>query len=435
VSGQSDPGVPEGSEQAAASLSELLGRPSVRRLLMSRACGSSGAVTLAIANGVFVFGITGRELDIGLVGLAEFLPTFLLVLWAGALADRVDRRRMAAIAYLAEAAIAVGLAVYAASGRTAVWPIFALTLGYGAARGFVNPATRALPANVVSREELPRLIPMLSTVWQTSTVVAPLLASAVYGIGASWAFASIAVLDLVASFTIIRVQLHAAQDTSTSGRGLRAAFEGMRLVRRSPLLLAAIGLDLFAVLLGGVIALAPPIAEELLGVSGDRAFWLRSAEGVGAAVTALALARKPIERHVGRRLLEAVAVFGVLTVCIAFSRSLALTLLLFALLKAADMVSVFVRATIVPLATPDSLRGRVLAVEAVFIGASNELGAFESGLTAEWFGLRPAIIFAGVATMVVVAAFAVLVPDLRRLDHFGEVVPVEADPKPKPDAP
>lgn len=418
--------VPSGeSHHDAGSLRELLGRPSVRNLLLSRACGSSGAVTLAIANGVFVFGITGRELDIGLVGLAEFVPTFLLVLWAGALADRVDRRRMAAIGYVVEAALALTIALYAASGRTSVWPVFALTLGYGAARGFVNPATRALPANVVSRGELPRLIPMLSTVWQLSGVIAPLLASAMYGVGAPWAFASIAVLDLVAAVTISRVRLHTEQQTETAKRGLRAALDGMRLVRRSPLLLAAIGLDLFAVLLGGVIALAPPIAEELLGVGGDKAFWFRSAEGLGAAVTALALARKPIERRVGRRLLDAVAVFGVLTICVAFSRSLALTLMLFALLKAADMVSVFVRATMVPLATPDSLRGRVLAVEAVFIGASNELGAFESGLTAEWFGLQPAIVLSGVATIIVVAVFAVAVPELRRLDRFDEITPVE----------
>ena len=418
---------PAASNAAPAELAELLRRPSVRRLLLSRACGSSGAVTLAIANGVFVFDITGRELDIGLVGLAEFLPTFLLVLWAGSLADRVDRRKMAAIAYVAEAVIAVAIGIYAATGRTAIWPIFTMTILYGAARGFVNPSTRALPANVVSREDLPRLIPMLSTVWQSSTIFAPVLASVAYGVDAQWAFFAIAALDLVAAWTIARVKLHSDQIREVAQRGIRAAMDGFRLVRRTPLLLAAIGLDLFAVLLGGVIALAPAIAEELLGSSGATAFWMRSAGGAGAAITALALARRPITRRVGPRLLQAIAVFGALTVCIAFSRSLVLTLVLFAGLAAADMISVFVRATIVPLATPDSLRGRVLAIEAVFIGASNELGAFESGLTAELFGLRPAIVVAGVASIVVVGLFALLIPDLRRLDHFDEVTPARTD--------
>ncbi|MDG2114438.1 MAG: MFS transporter [Actinomycetota bacterium] len=418
----------EADSTAGASLSELVRRPSVRNLLISRACGSSGAVSLAIANGVFVYGITGRELDLGWIGLAEFAPTFLLVLWAGALADRLDRRRMAAIAYLAEAAIALGIAFYAASGRTALWPIFVLTLAYGSARGFVNPATRALPANVVTREELPRLIPVLSMVWQSSSVAAPLLASAVYDFGAEWAFVAIALLDLIAAFTISRVSvLPVTEEQPPVQRGLRAAFDGLRLVRRTPLLLAAIGLDLFAVLLGGVIALAPPIVEELLHTGDNKAFWLKSAGGLGAALTAFVLARRPIERHVGPRLLQAVAGFGVLTICVAFSRSLALTLFLFAALAATDMISVFVRATIVPLATPDSLRGRVLAVEAVFIGASNELGAFESGLTAEWFGLQPAIVVSGIATIVVVALFAMLVPDLRHLDRFEDVTSAPRD--------
>ncbi len=409
-------------------LKDLLRRPSVRRLLLSRAAGNSGAVTLAIANGVFVFGITGRELDLGLVGLAEFAPTFLLAPWAGSLADRLDRRRMAAIGYVAEAAVAITIALYAASGRTAVWPIFALTLCYGTARGFVNPPTRALPANVVSREELPRLIPLLSFAWQASAVVAPLLASAVYGLGPEWAFVSIAALNVFAALTISGVQLRGDVDPPEQRRGFRVAFEGLALVRRTPLLLAAIGLDLFAVLLGGVIALAPAISDELLGASESTAFWMRSAGGVGAAATAYALARRPITRKVGPRLLQAVAVFGLLTIAVGFSRNLVLTIALFAALAAADMISVFVRATIVPLATPDSLRGRVLAVEAVFIGASNELGAFESGITAEWMGLQAAIVVAGAATLVVVAVFAIAVPDLRRLDRFEEVTPAEPEP-------
>ncbi|MCP3989635.1 MAG: MFS transporter [Actinomycetia bacterium] len=404
-----------------AELVELLGRWPVRNLLISRACSSSGAVTLAIAMGVFVFDITGREVDIGFVGLAEFLPTFLLVLWAGSLADRVDRRKMAAVAYGAEAVIAFVIAWYSTTDPTAVWPLLTLTAAYGAARGFANPPSRALPANVVSRRDLPRLIPALSTVWQLATVFAPLIVGVLYGVSPAWTFVAIGILDAIAAITIVRVDLHSAQERIQGRPSISDALQGLRLVGRTPLLLAAIGLDLFAVLLGGVVALAPPIAEQLLGANDSAPFWMRSAGGLGAAVTAALLARKPIERNVGRVLLQAVAVFGLLTIGIAISRNLFMTLALFALLAAADMVSVFIRATIVPLATPDSLRGRVLAVEAVFIGASNELGAFESGVTAELFGLVPAIVVSGIATIAVVGLFALFVPDLRRLDRFAEI--------------
>ncbi|MEM7337038.1 MAG: MFS transporter [Actinomycetota bacterium] len=409
------------SDESTSTLGDLLRRRSVRSLLLSRVCASSGSVTLAIAMGVFVFDRTGRELDIAWVGIAEFLPTFLLVLYAGSLADRLDRRFMAAIAYAVQALIAFGMAWYVVTGLDAVWPLFLLTAMYGTARGFANPPSRALPANVVAEVDLPRLIPALATMWQMAAVFAPLISSALYGINPAWTFVAIAVLDVVAAIAIAQVKLHAPQQRSGERPTFTAALDGLRLVRRTPLLLAAIGLDLFAVLLGGVVALAPPITEQLLGAPSQASFWMRSAGGLGAALTALYLARRPIERGVGRSLLIAVATFGVLTIGIAFSRSLALTLCLFAALAAADMVSVFVRATIVPLATPDTLRGRVLAVEAVFIGASNELGAFESGLTAELFGLVPAIVISGVATLVVVAVFAVAVPDLRRLDRFSEI--------------
>ena len=415
---------PAGNDQPAE-LNQLLGLWPVRNLLISRACSASGSVTLAIAMGVFVFNITGREVDIGFVGLAEFLPTFLLVLWAGSLADRVDRRRMAALAYGAEAIIAFAIAWYSTTGPTAVWPLLTLTAAYGAARGFANPASRALPANVVPRQDLPRLIPAMSAVWQLAAVFAPLIVGSLYGVSPAWTFAAIGVLNTIAAVTIVRVDLHSAQERSEGRPSIIDALQGLKLVGKTPLLLAAIGLDLFAVLLGGVVALAPAVSEQLLGASDAAPFWMRSAGGLGAALSAALLARKPIEHNLGRTLLQAVAVFGLLTIGVAVSRNLIVTLALFALLAAADMVSVFIRATIVPLATPDSLRGRVLAVEAVFIGASNELGAFESGVTAEWFGLVPAIVISGVATIVVVGLFALFVPDLRHLSRFDEIDPAQ----------
>jgi MFS family permease len=403
------------------SIWELISRPGVRNLLISNACGVASSVTLAISMGVHVYALTGREFDIALVGLAEFLPTFLLVLPAGTLADRVDRRSLAAVGYLLEASVAIAGAGYLIAGGTGIWPLLLLTAVYGTARGFVNPAARALPANVVSREDLPRLIPAQSTVWQLAIVITPILIGALYGAGPRYTFMAIAFLNLVAARAVKRVRFHSPQERIVQKPGFRTALEGFRLVRETPLLLAAIGLDLFAVLLGGVIALGPAICVDLVDAPASAAFWIRSACGIGAALTALFLTKKPLNNRIGPRLLLAIAIFGILHIGIAFSSSLLLTLLLFAGAAAADMVSVFIRTTIVPLATPDSVRGRVLAVEAVFIGASNELGAFESGITAQWFGLRPAIIFAGISTLVVVALFAVFVPDLRKLDRFEDI--------------
>lgn len=410
-----------------AELSEIVRRPSVRNLMISRACGSSGAVILAIAMGVLVFDITGNKADLGLVGLMEFLPTFLLVLWAGSLADRLDRRKMAALGYLAEGAVALTIGWYVTTDPTSIGFLLALTAAYGVARGFVNPASRALPANVVPKSELPRLIPALSMTWQISSFAAPLLASIIYGWSPSATFFALAALDVIAAITIFSVKLHNDQVPNTGRPSMKDALSGLRLVRSNPLLRAAIGLDLFAVLLGGVIALAPAIVDELLGTPEHTAFWMRSAGGLGAGLTAFALALRPLRHKVGLRLLQSVGLFGVLTIFVAFSRSIVITLFLFAGLAAADMVSVFVRATIVPLATPDSLRGRVVAVEAVFIGASNELGAAESGFTSEWFGLAPAILVSGIATIVVVLVFAAWTPELRRLDNFDEIVEA-ADP-------
>lgn len=408
------------TESDETTLRDLLGRRSVKSLLISQSAASSASVGLAITMGVFVFDLTGREADIGFVGFAEFLPTFALVLWAGSLADRFDRRRLAAVAFVVQALVAFAIAWYVTTDSVTILPLLALTAAFGVARGFANPAARALPTNVVAEHELPRLVPVLSTTWQLALALAPLVVGAVYGIGPAWTFVAIGALDLIAAGAILTVKLHAAQQR-TRRATFGQALQGLKLVAATPLLLAAIGLDLFAVLLGGVVALAPAIAAELLEAPDGAAFWIRSAGGVGAVITAGLLAWRPIERRVGRALLQAVAVFGLITIGIAFSRSLLITLLLFAGLAAADMISVFVRATIVPLATPDSVRGRVLAVEAVFIGASNELGAFESGLTAEWFGLVPAIIVAGVATLLVVIGFAVAVPDLRQLDRFAEI--------------
>lgn len=410
-------------------LGELLSDRSVQALLLNTFISAAVAVGQAVAVGKLVFDITGRELDLGLVGLAEFVPTALLVLVAGSIADRFDRRRVAAAGYVVEGVAAVGLAVYAAGDPTAVWPAFSLVFLYGAARGFVNPAARALPPMVAPPGGLPRLISSNSATWQLSIVAGPVIAGFLYAVDPMWPFVAFAAMTAVSTLCMFVIQYKTPQQPSRDRPSLSTALEGLRFVRRTPLLLAAIGLDLFAVLFGGAVALAPALAEDRLGVGAVGLGMLRAAGGAGAAVTAIVLTLKPLQRHVGRRLLQAVAAFGVATIALGLTRTFWLALVLLAAIAAFDMVSVYVRATVVPLATPDVFRGRVLAVEAVFIGASNELGAFESGVTAEIFGLVPAIVLGGAATIAVVAIWWTAFPALRDVDRFADV-DVERQPEP-----
>jgi len=252
-------------------------------------------------------------------------------------------------------------------------------------------------------------------------VTGPIVAGILYAVDPALPFVVIAVLHVLAAAAMAFVRLRVKLVRSVERPTLSSALDGLRLVRRTPILLGAIGLDLFAVLFGGAVALAPALAEERLGVGAVELGWMRAAGGVGAAATALLLMFRPLTRQVGRYLLGAVAAFGLATIALGTTRNLVVALVLLAAISAADMVSVFVRATIVPLATPDHLRGRVMAVEMVFIGASNELGAFESGVTAEWFGLVPAIIAGGLLTLVVVAVWWVAFPSLRDVDRFSDI--------------
>lgn len=420
----SEPAPPEGP-----GLGELLSDRSVRALLLNTFMSAAVAVGQAVAVGKLVFDITGRELDLGLVGLAEFVPTALLVLVAGSIADRYDRRRVAAIGYAGEGVASIGLAVYAASDPTAVWPAFSLVFLYGAARGFVNPAARSLPPMVAPRGGLPRLISSNSATWQLSIVAGPVIAGFLYAVDPMWPFVAFTLMIGISTICVSVITYRVPQHPNKDRPSLSSALDGLRFVRRTPLLLAAIGLDLFAVLFGGAVALAPALAEDRLGVGAVGLGMLRSAGGVGAAVTAIALTFRPLRRRVGRRLLQAVAAFGLATIALGFTRTFWVALVLLAVIAALDMVSVYVRATIVPLATPDVMRGRVLAVEAVFIGASNELGAFESGVTAELFGLVPAIVIGGAATIGVVVIWWTVFPALRDVDRFADVeVDRQGDP-------
>lgn len=387
-------------------------------------CALSGAFTLTTAVGKQVYDISRRELDLGFVGLAEFAPALLLLLVTGTIADRRSRKRVASIAMLGQAATCAAMALYVASGPTAVGPIFAIAFAFGVARAFANPSTRALIADVAGPTGLPWLVPRRSAATQAAFIVGPVLGGTLYAVDPAAPYVVAAALLAVGSFLITTVQVRTLQVAAPTkpGSRLQDTLDGMRFVRRSPVLLGALTLDLFAVLFGGAVALLPAIAEERLGVGAVGYGWLRAAIGIGGGMTTLVLARRPLERHVGRTLLVAVAVFGAMTIVVGSTTVYAVAFGALVILSAADAVSVFIRSTIVPLVTPPSKRGRVSAVEMVLIGATNELGSFESGLTGEWFGAAPAVVIGGAATLVVAGTYWTRFVELRDLDAFPEPV-------------
>jgi MFS family permease len=403
------------------SAGEVLRDRPVLLLLAAVFLHSGATIAQFTALGKLVYDISGRELDLGWLGLAEFAPALLLVTITGSVADRFDRKRVATIALSGEALCSLVLAWYAHTGPTAVGPIYAIGAAFGTFRAFAAPATRSLPVSVAPAGALPRVAAFWSTSWQLSSVVGPVVGGVLFAVGAPWPFVGAAFMALGSAVCIGGVTLRRHQERSKERPTLHSALEGFRFVRRTPILLGAIALDLFAVLFGGAVALLPAIAEKRLGVGAVGLGFLRAAGGIGAGITALCLAWRPFRRHVGRVLLIAVGVFGVFTILLGATRQYWVAFVAMAVLMAADMVSVFVRSTLVPLATPDVMRGRVLAVENVFIGGSNELGAWESGVAGQAVGSAWAVAGGGVATLIVVGIWWLAFPALRNVDRFEDI--------------
>lgn len=376
-----------------------------------------------------VYDLTGRPLDLGLLGVAEFLPVAVLAPLAGPLADRHDRRKILGMALVGEAIASLLLFLYARSDPTSVTPIFAIVLFFGVCRAFAMPASRALPIDLSPPGVVPRVVALKSICFQAGHIAGPITfgfafvveGSLPYLLSALALVAAIAIIGLIPSSGVKRL-------ASTGGRQvILESLEGLRFIRHRPVMLGAMGLDLFAVLFGGALALLPAIAEDRLGVGAIGLGWLRAGVGIGAGATAVCMSIRPVQRHLGRTLYAVIAMFGLGTTALGLTRSFALAFTIIVFVSAADAVSMFIRATLVPLATPEDMRGRVLAVESVFIGASNELGAAESGLTAAFMGLVGAVVFGGVATLAVVALWWRWFPELRDMDTFDDVMPAAPD--------
>jgi len=372
-----------------------------------------------------VYDITRRELDLGFLGLAEFLPIALLVFVTGTVADRFNRKRISQIAMAGELASALLLMWYASTKPTSVFPIFVIAVLYGSSRAFLAPSMRPIAAAIAPEGRLPQMIALYSTVWTSAGIVGPAMSGFLYSASPVIAYGTGSALILIALATFSAVRVPATQRGADASERptLRSAVEGLRYIRRTPILFAAIALDLFAVLFGGAVALLPVIAEERLGVGNIAYGWLRAAAGIGAGVVALLLAVRPLRRNVGRWLLVAVAVFGVGTIVLGLTRTYWIAFVAVLVIHGADMVSVFVRGSIVPLVTPDDKRGRVSAVENVFIGATNELGAFESGVAAQAVGVPATVVGGGVLTLGIVGVWWVKFKQLRDVDRFEDLKP------------
>jgi MFS family permease len=402
------------------SLRTLLRIPSFALYLASRVPTMLAVQIQTVAVGAQVYGLTHNPLDLGLVGLSQFLPFLVCVLPAGQLADRVDRRLILAACLLLELVCSIALVVFSVHGLTSAWPIFAVMVPFGVARAVMSPAAQAVLPNLVSREQFASAVALNSSLWQFTTIVGPAVGGYLYaGLGPSMAYTMTAVMMAAGLWAVLAMRTP-PQTRSDRGVTLRSVGEGLAFVWRRRPVLGAISLDLFAVLFGGAVALLPAFATDVLHVGPQGLGWLRAAPGMGAALMGAWLTVRPIRQRAGFAMFAGVAIFGLATIVFGLSRSFVVSMCALAVLGAADMVSVFVRHLLVQLETPDDMRGRVGAVSSMFIGASNELGEFESGLTAAWWGLVPAVVVGGAMTLVVVVVWVALFPQLRKLDRFAQ---------------
>ncbi len=401
-----------------ANLREVLSHRDYARYAAARFAATLAWQMLAVAVGWQTYEVTRDPLALGLVGLVQFLPFFLLVIPAGQVADLADRRFVLIGAYACEVLSASVLLWFTLEGLVVAWPIFVAMALFGAGRAFWMPTGQAMTPNLVPPALFPRAVALNSTLYQAAGITGPAIGGLLYLLGPAVVYgSSVALLMLSTSLILL---MRPVKTISTGKWQLNDTLEGLRFVFAKRILLGAVSLDLFAVLFGGATALLPIFAADVLHVGPAGLGALRTAPAIGAVLMAAWLAIHPIERNVGRWLFSGVAVFGIATLVFGASHTLWISLVALFALGAGDMVSIYVRHMLVQLETPDEIRGRVSAVSSIFIGSSNELGEFESGLTAKWMGLVPAVLFGGAMTLVVVASFMRLFPELRKMDRFPE---------------
>jgi MFS family permease len=376
----------------------------------------------SVAVGWQIYEITHRALDLGYVGLAQFLPGILLLMVSGQIVDKFDRRAILVLCYCGYVLCSTLLLIVALRGDKSVASIYGILVLIGVVRSFNGPVSRAILPQLVPQHHFPSAVAWTSSVYQAATILGPAAGGVTYAAfhGPAFVYGASAAAATVAALATMQIKT-TPKTRNREPVNRDSMLAGFRYIWREKLILGSISLDLFAVLLGGAVALLPVYAREILQTGPWSLGLLRSAPALGAATMALTLAYRPMRRNAGRTMLWCVAGFGAFTILFGISHSLVLSLIALVFVGATDMVSVIVRATLIQVHTPDEMRGRVNAVDMIFIGASNEFGQFESGLTAHWFGTVPAVVLGGIGTLVVTALWAWRFPELRNADRLTDL--------------
>lgn len=386
---------------------------------IARFLSAFGLQIISVSVGWQIYDLTRDPFDLGLVGLIQFLPALVLILLTGSAADRYGRRTIMMICEIIIGLCALALVYFAWKGLVSPLPIFAVLLVIGIARAFFAPASQSLAPNLVPARDLPNAIAWNSTSWQTATIVGPVAGGLLYGLGPMTPY-----LTAVGFFALATIFITLVSPPLQRSRGQAQSWDtlvaGFSYVRNQKIVLGAISLDMFAVLLGGAIALMPVFARDVLELGPTGLGWLRAAPGIGAIGMAIYLASRPVKRHAGRAMFIAVGVFGAATMIFGLSTSPLLSIAALIVMGASDMISVYVRQSLVQLWTPDELRGRVSAVNMVFIGASNELGEFRAGTMAALIGPVAAVVIGGAGTLAVALAWSMGFPALRQIQSLDK---------------
>ncbi|EAU41562.1 Blood group Rhesus C/E and D polypeptide:Sugar transporter superfamily:Major facilitator superfamily (MFS) [Fulvimarina pelagi HTCC2506] len=388
------------------------------RYWLARFLSAFAIQVVIVAVGWQVYDLTRDPWDLGLIGLCQFMPALLLVLVTGAVADRYSRRGIMGAMTILEGASVVALMIFTWEGLVSPGPIFVILVVLGIARAFFGPASQALVVNLVTRDELANAIAWNSSSWQIASITGPVAGGLLYGLSPLVAYGTGATLFFLASVLVLSIRAP-AQRLPTEPASMETIIAGFRFIWHEKVVLGAISLDLFAVLLGGAVALMPVYARDVLDVGPWGLGLLRAAPGIGAVTVALWLAAHPIKDNAGAIMFAFVAAFGAFTALFGLSTVPWLSIVALALMGASDMISVYVRETLMQLWTPDDVRGRVNAVNMVFIGASNELGEFRAGTMATFIGAVPAVVLGGFATVGVAGLWAWMFPDLRKAKHLA----------------
>ncbi|GAB6854764.1 MFS transporter [Asaia astilbis] len=404
--------------------SALSAIPSLRPFLVGRTLSALSAQVLAVAVAWQTYALTHSVAALGLLGLAQFLPMLALVFISGHVADRYNRKRIVLICQTIEVVIASAMAVATFTGQLAPWALYGLVACFGALRSFEGPCQQTFLPSIATPAQFPRAAALSASLFQTASIIGPSLGGLLYGLGADFCYLTCACGFAIALFSTNMLKLRPFGG-SRSPMSLESLFGGIAFLRRRRDLLGAISLDLFAVLLGGATAMLPVYANDVLHLGPIGLGILRASPAIGALLGSLYLARYPLRGHAGPIMFASVGIFGIATIVFGISHSLTLSVLSLAVLGAADVVSVVIRGALTQLATPDGMRGRVSAVNMLFIGSSNQLGEFESGMLATAIGTEAAVVAGGIGTLIVAGLWIRMFPSLWRLDRLDTIKPDE----------